>query len=410
MDSPVVEENIDRILNGKDIDGLLTLLKDDNMMVREKAVTIIGDTGNPRVVRPLIELLRNDREWRVQKAAAEALEKFGDKRAIEPLIEALKDKDKLVRQAAQEALAHEPRAVDPLIQLLDDKDRSVRWQVVSLLEGLGDKKAVEPLIKMIRDPDQNVRKTAVRALGRLKDERAENPLIEALKDKNEEVREVAASALGRFKSSNVIEPLMGRLGSDETREDVRNAAKGALKGCRENAIKPLLNEMIEVTDGMKRDNIKEILEHLFQQFLRFEDALAKPKVKKKKVIRAIKIQPDIVDSKETEKPENGIQSRELDMKETPELETPADGEKTSVDLTDNAVIRQPSALPAVAKKAEKVREKEKKKTTKSTSSEGTIDNEGGDVVGRLEKLVEMTEKGYIDEAEFKEGKKKLLWG
>ncbi len=409
MGSPVVEE-IDRILNGKDIDGLLTLLQDENMMVREKAVTIIGDTGNPRVVRPLIELLRNDREWRVQKAAAEALEKFGDKRAIEPLIEALKDKDKLVRQAAQEALAHEPRAVDPLIQLLEDKDRSVRWQVVSLLEVLGDKKAVEPLIKMIRDPDQNVRKTAVRALGRLMDDRAEAPLIEALKDKNEQVREVAATALGRFKSSKTIEPLMGRLGSDETQEEVRDAAKGALMGCRENAIKPLLNEMIEVTDGMKRDNIKEILEHLFQQFLRFEDALSKPKVKKKKVIRAIKIQSDNAEAEKIQQTDNESESLESGAGDKLETKPAKSEDKVSSASLERTADVQAKPVPAVSKKAAKAKEKEKKAPAGSVKGESPPDDEGGDVVGRLEKLVEMKEKGYIDDAEFKEGKKKLLWG
>jgi len=409
MGSPVVEENIDRILNGKDIDGLLTLLQDENMMVREKAVTIIGDTGNPRVVRPLIELLRNDREWRVQKAAAEALEKFGDKRAIEPLIDALKDKDKLVRQAAQEALAHEPRAVDPLIQLLEDKDRSVRWQVVSLLEGLGDKKAVEPLIKMIRDPDQNVRKTAVRALGRLKDDRAEAPLIEALKDKNEQVREVAASALGRFKSSKIIEPLMGRLGTDEIQEEVRNAAKAALKGCRENAIKPLLNEMIEVTDGMKRDNIKEILEHLFQQFLRFEDALAKPKVKKKKVIRAIRILPGSADSSETENKNTIEKSLESDDDDIPEM-VALEGDDQALDEPGNnkvgVVLKADPSTDTSSEKAEG----DENTSSEQDSETLRVDKEEGDVVGRLEKLVKMKENGHIDEAEFKEGKKKLLWG
>ncbi|MDP6156398.1 MAG: HEAT repeat domain-containing protein [Candidatus Thermoplasmatota archaeon] len=410
MGSPVIEENIDRILNGKDIDGLLTLLQDENLMVREKAVTIIGDTGNPRVVRPLIDLLRSDREWRVQKAAAEALEKFGDKRAIEPLIEALKDKDKLVRQAAQEALAHEPRAVDPLIQLLDDKDRSVRWQVVSLLEVLGDKKAVEPLIRMIRDPDQNVRKTAVRALGRLTDDRAEDSLIEALKDKNEQVREVAASALGRFKSSKVIEPLIGRLGSDETQEEVRNAAKGALKGCRENAIKPLLNEMIEVTDGMKRDNIKEVLEHLFGQFLRFEDALAKPKVKKKKVIRAIKILPDDTDNAKAEKTDDESESLESDDKDKPDKKPLKSEDQLSSGPKDKSAEVQATQSQSAGKKATKAKEKVKKAPPESANSESRPDDDGGDVVGRLEKLVEMKEKGFIDDAEFKEGKKKLLWG
>ena len=52
----------------------------------------------------------------------------------------------------------------------------------------------------------------------------------------------------------------------------------------------------------------------------------------------------------------------------------------------------------------------KKAPPESANSESRPDDDGGDVVGRLEKLVEMKEKGFIDDAEFKEGKKKLLWG
>lgn len=399
MDNPVKEENIEEILKGKDIEGLLTLVKDDNMIVREKAVKILGETLDPRVVRPLIGLLRSDREWRVQRAAAEALERFGDQRAIEPLIEALKDKDKLVRQAAVKALSHETRAVDALIRLLDDKDRGVRLLVISLLTDIGDKKAVEPLTKALKDQDRNVRKRVVTALGKLVDDSSADPLIEALKDRDASVRGEAVRALGEIRSERMIGALLGRLGSDETDESVRDAAKDVLEKFREMAIRPLLNEMMEVTDGTKRDNIKDILGHLFNQFLRFEEELTKARktVKKKKVVRKVPSTPEekTGDAEEGKTGENfvppsvkvkveGIEEPTPDESPLPPSETMKSDHREK-----GAKTKIPREEPPISKKAD--------------------GEAGGDVVAKLEKLAALKVKGLIDDGEFKKAKEKLLW-
>ncbi len=269
-----------------ELEELFSLLQDDNVVIRERTVKMLGETGDPRVVRHLLEVVRYDREWRVQKAAAEALELFGTEKALEPLIEALKDRDKMVRQAAVEALSHETRAVSPLIALLSDKDRSVRLQVISLLKDIGDGAAVGPLIETLKDPDINVQKSVISALGALRAPSSIEPLVNMLRDQDEQVREEVVHALGNFRSTKTIEPLIGILGGDETNERARTAAKEILKKFGDKAIKPLLGEIMESSDGLKRDNIKEILAHLFNQFLRFEEELGKARktVRKKKLV------------------------------------------------------------------------------------------------------------------------------
>lgn len=388
MEHEISEEDIERISKGDDINGLLELLKDSNMMIRERSVNILGETGNPRVVLPLIELLRHDREWRVQKAAAEALEKFGDCRAVEPLIEALRDKDRIVRQAAVEALSHERKAAVALLDLLNDEDRSIRLQVISILKDIGDKAAVEPLTQILDDPDPNVRKQVLLALGKLKDAGSVENVIMALRDKDENVREEAARTLGNFNTPEIIRPLIGRIGSDETDEKVRNAAMDVLKRCRDMAVKPLLNEMIEVTDGMKRDNIKEILGHLFNRFLRFEEELTKArKVKKKKVVvRKATVVPMVTkddveppEVKKSEKEGSGDGTAKGATQKTPVKETGPDDKKGSTG---------------------------KAKASKPKKDDG--DEAGKEVITGLRELVEMKKDGFLDDDEFKIAKSKLL--
>jgi len=388
MEHEITEEDIERISKGDDINGLLELLRDNNMMIRERSVKILGETGNPRVVRPLIELLRHDREWRVQKAAAEALEKFGDCRAVEPLIEALRDKDKLVRQAAVEALSHERKAAGALIQLLNDDDRSIRLQVIALLKDIGDRAAVEPLILVLEDPDPNVRKQVLSTLGKLKDAGSVENVIMALRDKDENVREEAVRALGNFNDPEIIKPLIGRIGSDETHEGVRNAAMDVLKRCRDMAIKPLLNEMIEVTDGLKRDNIKEILGHLFNRFLRFEEELTKAKkVKRKKVVvrKAAVVTPlpkddaDVTGADRVEKEGSVDANGKGQTPKTPVKETAPDDKKGSSG---------------------------KVKPSKAKKDDGG--EAGKNVITELRELVDMKKEGFLDDDEFKTAKSKIL--
>ncbi len=388
MEHEITEEDVERISKGDDINGLLELLEDSNMIVRERSVKILGETGNPRVVRPLIELLRHDREWRVQKAAAEALEKFGDCRAVEPLIEALRDKDKLVRQAAVEALSHERRAAGALIDLLYDEDRSIRLQVIALLKDIGDRAAAEPLVLLLEDPDPNVRKQVLQALGKLKDAGSVENVIMALRDKDENVREEAVRALGKFSDPEIIRPLIGRIGSDETHEGVRTAAMDVLKRCRDMAVKPLLNEMIEVTDGLKRDNIKEILGHLFNRFLRFEEELTKAKkVKRKKVVvRKTTVAPVLtLDGSESPVAEN--------------VEKEEKGNEVGKGVTQKTTVRDTAQVDKKGSpgKAQPAR-------TKKDEEEDA----GKDVITGLRELVDMKKDGFLDDDEFKKAKSKLL--
>jgi hypothetical protein len=92
-----------------------------------------------------------------------------DIRGVEPLIIALKDEDFVVRKRAVIALRKlkDKRSVLPLIQSLKDESAGVRREVPWTLAEINDRRAVEPLVKALGDDDENVRRNAVWALDEL---------------------------------------------------------------------------------------------------------------------------------------------------------------------------------------------------------------------------------------------------
>jgi HEAT repeat protein len=64
----------------------------------------LAKIGDKRAVKPLCELLVNDKESRVRAAAARAVGELKDQTAVTPLIGALKDSDSQVRGDAASAL------------------------------------------------------------------------------------------------------------------------------------------------------------------------------------------------------------------------------------------------------------------------------------------------------------------
>jgi len=78
-------------------------LKSTDFTVRHSAVTALGETGDPRAVKPLIKAL-GDSYSLIRSSAAIALGKIKDPRTVEPLIRALEDSNFHVRFAAREAL------------------------------------------------------------------------------------------------------------------------------------------------------------------------------------------------------------------------------------------------------------------------------------------------------------------
>ncbi len=243
------------------LNNFTQILKVENRDVRRLAAWILGEIGDSRAIKPLIQAL-NDEDSDVQWRAAEALVKIGEP-AVEQLIQALKDENNYIRWWAAEALEKigEP-AVEALGQALKDEeeDEGVRRAVVWALGAIGDVRAAEPLIQALKDENRDVRRRAAWALRKIGDSSTVDLLLQALKDENRYARRVAAEVLGKIGGKRAVEPLVKALKDrDSTVRDGAVWALGKIGGKR--ALKPLI-EALKDEDCYVRFGVVRVLEKL----------------------------------------------------------------------------------------------------------------------------------------------------
>jgi HEAT repeat protein len=166
----------------------------------------------PDAVEPLVRLTKYA-PFHLVVRAVEALPRTGDPQVVKPLLDCLRHQDDIVRSATATALGHlgDARAVEPLIGLLQDKNQQVALAACGALSKLGDRRAVEQVVALLTTNSADLRTTAAETLGKLGDTQAVEPLINVLKDTGKTVREAAVVALGALKDNRAIEALVRTL-------------------------------------------------------------------------------------------------------------------------------------------------------------------------------------------------------
>ncbi|NOZ61438.1 MAG: HEAT repeat domain-containing protein [Calditrichaeota bacterium] len=78
---------------------LIQFLKDDNIGIRSSAAQLLGERKVKEAVEPLIQMLKNAKNFRMRIVVAVALHKIGDQRALPVLKKvAVNDPNKTVRR------------------------------------------------------------------------------------------------------------------------------------------------------------------------------------------------------------------------------------------------------------------------------------------------------------------------
>ena len=150
------------------VEQLITQTQSTSTLIRSNAAEALGKIDDPRVVAPLVDLLK-DKELKVNSAARRAL---GSMRANEKMVNSfllfLRDPLQKVRAAVTNALCNaDSSAVDGLITALFDSDVNVRRGAARALGYIGDTRGVEPLRNVLGDQDMLVRKAVETALKKL---------------------------------------------------------------------------------------------------------------------------------------------------------------------------------------------------------------------------------------------------
>ncbi|MCB1282197.1 MAG: HEAT repeat domain-containing protein, partial [Salinibacterium sp.] len=89
---------------GKSERALLELLKDRDAQMRLVAIDSLTKLGYEDLVDLSLDLMKNDKDWRVQATAIASLRRFRLKRTIEPLMDAMENGEGRLRDDAHQAL------------------------------------------------------------------------------------------------------------------------------------------------------------------------------------------------------------------------------------------------------------------------------------------------------------------
>lgn len=151
-----------------------------------------------------------------QKEIIESMKELG---VVEKLIELVKDEDDGLSRAAIFALGQmgEKKAVKPLIQVIKNRNFNYVY-AIEALGNIGDKQAIEPLLKIIKKPQKDyIEITTMYALAKLSDKSAIKPIIsklqklgqkEDLNSKELKVLIQLVKILGSFDDEEVIKSLV----------------------------------------------------------------------------------------------------------------------------------------------------------------------------------------------------------
>ena len=190
-------------------------LKDRNKMVRKAALEALAAMPGDRDIGLICALLA-DPELEVQARAIDLVVKLRHPDTMKHLVNVLKDESEFARRSAVEVLNEiaEPDTIKYLLVALEDGDWWVRSRASDALAKIGGPKVMDAVLHLVSDKNDNIRRSAIEILNQTKDERAVDHLIGATRDNDWWVRERAADALAEIRSAKAAPALLEMLSGD----------------------------------------------------------------------------------------------------------------------------------------------------------------------------------------------------
>lgn len=180
---------------------LLEALKHGDKKLRYVIAAALGESGDKRVIKVLIESLA-DTDWTIRKSATMALSEIGEN-AVELMIEYLRGSNEEIREGCLRALVKTGDAglrklFEEIIKMDDDHRYLVRNSIVKI-----GTRVVEPLMRLFRVDNPEIVSFAASALGEIGNPRAIPVLIPGLSHLDWGVRRSCAYALGEIGEPSV---------------------------------------------------------------------------------------------------------------------------------------------------------------------------------------------------------------
>jgi HEAT repeat protein len=213
-----------------DGDRLSLLVKDEDALVRQAAVSSIGKLHlAPSSGILLMALVDEDPDVRI--SAAETLGEVGDRGVVTALTHALNDEDAWVQCAVLNSLAriHPEGTLDAVQTVLPGAEGLLLITCLKLLEGEGSGQALDLVEQTLDNRDEEVVKLALSIIGRRAVDRIVPHAGRLLAHGNWDVRIACAGAVALLPAVQAVGLLAHAL-EIETNELVRTQLQSLLKG------------------------------------------------------------------------------------------------------------------------------------------------------------------------------------
>jgi HEAT repeat protein len=175
------------------------LLTDPDPQVRARAIRLLDESEDVKLVPSFLDMLRNDPDIHVRVEAANALHLFVDLGELEEISES-------IYRQVEDAL---------LISITSEDDVRVRRTALESL-GYSSRPEVSTLIESsFRRDEPHWQVSALTAMGRSADERWADEVTRALVNENDNIRRAAAQAAGELALKSTRPLLLRMLGEEE---------------------------------------------------------------------------------------------------------------------------------------------------------------------------------------------------
>jgi HEAT repeat protein len=204
-------QNIEKMIDSNDTDGLLKLIEHKKPNIRLKAFLALAKNKNEEVLLKLRKLL-SDPDPRVKTIATLKFGEFGDKSVFENFRSIIlsgnqREKIEALRILSARGKTDEPQISNILFLALKDKRMLVMIEAIRTMGAIKDRHSVKHLVDILDSKNYNIRLIATRALGEIGGDLVVDPLISSLVDNNVEVRRAARDALKRIGTDKAVNAL-----------------------------------------------------------------------------------------------------------------------------------------------------------------------------------------------------------
>jgi HEAT repeat protein len=211
----IFRPNVDKLINEKNIPGLIKCTTNRNPDVRLKAFQFLygiyrDDPANTDILSALRKL-KKDRDIHIRNTAILKLAEAGDAGLIEDLRLIMIEGSQNEKCDALRILASrgkpEPETSNIIVLALNDKKGIVQLEAIRTMGRLRDKTAIVHLEEKLHDMRYQIRLEAIRALGMIETDAAVDLLIGSLTDNRLEVRRAAREVMEQIGTEKAFKAL-----------------------------------------------------------------------------------------------------------------------------------------------------------------------------------------------------------